>query len=241
VSPLGARELDAATDSVRARWPGRIGVVRLAARADSGAGWALERAPDADDPLAPALRHARVGVTAAAVRVRRAAASAADSAFARAGGTVVQWDTSDAAPLRPAALAMGDDVVVATMGRGVPARGGRAIARWGDGSPAASEVSLGAGCIRHVAVGIPPAGDLPLRPAFQRIVRGLVAPCVDAAPPLADSAAVARLAGAGAPAVASALSAIDRPSPLVPWLLGLALACALAELLVRARMAPERA
>ena len=32
VSPLVAIELDAATDSVRARWPGRIAVTRVAAR-----------------------------------------------------------------------------------------------------------------------------------------------------------------------------------------------------------------
>ncbi|NUS46754.1 MAG: hypothetical protein HOQ15_04085, partial [Gemmatimonadaceae bacterium] len=35
VSPIAAGELDAATDSVRARWPGRITLVRVAARVDS--------------------------------------------------------------------------------------------------------------------------------------------------------------------------------------------------------------
>ncbi|MFL5582923.1 MAG: BatA domain-containing protein [Gemmatimonadaceae bacterium] len=241
VSPVAAEELDAATDSVRVGWPGRIYLTRVAARADSGAGWSLERALDADDLLAPALRRSPVAAVPTAVRLRRASASAADSAYARAGGTLVLWDTAGAAPMRPTALAMGDDVVVATMGRG-SAGGGRALARWSDGAPAASEHPLGAGCVRHVAVGIPLAGDLPLRPAFQRIVRGLVAPCGEAgsAAP-ADSATVARLVGASAPAAGRSLSADQRqPSPLVPWLLGLALACAMAELLVRGRMAPER-
>jgi hypothetical protein len=209
---------------------------------DSAATWSLERTLDADDPLAPALRRARVAGTAAAVRVRRASASTADSAFARAGGTLVLWDSLGAATVRPAALAMGDDVIVAGMGRGA-APDGRALARWSDGVPAASERPLGAGCVRQVDVGIPLPGDLPLRPAFQRIVRGLVAPCNRATSvALADSAAVARLTGIGSPATSRSLSAGQRrPSPLVPWLLGLALACAIVELAVRARMTPERA
>ena len=242
LSPVSAAELDAATDSVRAQWPGRLELVRLPARGDSAGVWSLERGLDADDPLGPALRGARVAAAPMAVRLRRTPASAADSALARAGGAVVQWDTA-AAPAGPAALAMGDDVVVATMGRRTLPVGGRVLARWSDGSPAASEQPLGAGCLRRVAVGIPLAGDLPLRPAFQRIVRGLVAPCGGGAgSPPADAASVARLVGAGGPAPAGALSGdAPHPSPLVPWLLGLALACALGELLVRARMRPEAA
>jgi hypothetical protein len=242
VSPVIAEELDAATDSVRARWPGRIDLVRVAGRVDSTAAWSLDRALEVDDPVAPALRGVKTAGTPSTVRLRRAPMSGADSAFARAGGTLVLWDDVGSAPLRPAALVMGDDVLVAAMGRGaVP--DGRPLARWSDGAAAAAEQSLGAGCLRRVAIGVPLAGDLPLRPAFQRIVRGLVAPCGrrgSLAP--ADSAAVARLIGTGAPATGRSLSAGQRqPSPVVPWLLGLALACALAELLVRARMAPERA
>jgi hypothetical protein len=120
-------------------------------------------------------------------------------------------------------------------------RDGRAVARWSDGAPAAVETPLGNGCLRTVGVGIPAAGDLPLRPAFQRVVRGLMAPCgvaISAAP--ADSATVARLIGSERLAAASALGGRgDRTSPLVPWLLGVALACALAELFVRARREPE--
>lgn len=242
VSPVTAEELDAATDSVRARWPGRIHLVRVAGHADSAQRVSLERALDVDDPRAPALRRVRIAATPRAVRVRRSESDAADSAFARAGGTVVVWDTIGSTPARPAAVVMGDDVVVAALGRGT-APDGRALARWSDGSPAASERRLGAGCVREVAIGIPVAGDLPLRPAFQRIVRGLVAPCgesrVDAP---ADSATVERIVGTGPAATGRSLApAQGQPSPLVPWLLGVALACAIAELLIRARRAPERA
>jgi hypothetical protein len=241
LSPVSAEELDAATDTLRARWPGRIDLVRVPGRVDSAQAWSLDRALDVDDPLTPALRRARVAATPTAVRVRRTAPSRADSAFARAGGTLVLWDTVGMVP-RPAALAMGDDVLVAAMGRGA-APGGRTLARWSDGAPAASEQPLGAGCVRHVAVGVPLAGDLPLRPTFQRIARGLVAPCgQEGSLAPADTAALARLAGVGAQATGRSLAADQRsPSPLVPWLLGLALACAIVELLVRARMAPERA
>ena len=243
VSPLAAGELDAATDSVRARWPGRITIARMTARIDSAPAWALDRGLNADDPLAPALTHVPVSPSPTAVRLRRSLVDARDSAFARAGGAIVQWDSVSASPLRPAAIAMGDDVVVATLRRGVPAGGGHVIARWSDGAAAASEVPLGAGCIRRVAVGIPIAGDLPLRPDFQRVARGLMTPCgraADVTP--ADSATVARLAGRGPLAHADALIERDRTSsPLVPWLLGLALACGLAELALRARPEPEPA
>ncbi|MEO7714153.1 MAG: hypothetical protein ABIV10_14650, partial [Gemmatimonadaceae bacterium] len=141
------------------------------------------------------------------------------------------------------ALAMGDDVVVATLGRGRSPADGEIIARWGDGSAAASEVRMGAGCIRHVAVSVPLAGDLPLRAAFRRVAQGLMAPCSGnrSNRPAAD-AAVARLRGPEGLASAERLAdPAQRPPPLVPWLLGVALACALGELVMRARVAPVRA
>ena len=243
VSPLAAHELDAATDSVRARWPGRITLARLPARADTWAEWTLERAPRADDPLAPALLRVRVHASPTSVRAIRSAVDARDSAFARGGGTLVRWDSVDVTTVRPAALAVGDDVVVAMLARGALPAHGRTIARWGDGSPAAIEEPLGAGCVRRVAVGVPVAGDLPLRPAFQRVVRGLLSPCGEGASgTLADSATMARLTGTGALAAGEALRGRERrSSPLAPWLLGLALACGLAELGVRARRTPESA
>jgi hypothetical protein len=58
----------------------------------------------------------------------------------------------------------------------------------------------------------------------------------------ADSAAVTRLIGSGGLATGDALADGARSSsPWVPWLLGLALACALAELALRGRAEPESA
>jgi hypothetical protein len=58
----------------------------------------------------------------------------------------------------------------------------------------------------------------------------------------ADSGPVARLIGVGGLATGDRLGDGTRSSsPWVPWLLGLALACALAELALRARAEPEPA
>jgi hypothetical protein len=237
VSPVTAAEVDAAFDSVRAQWPGTITLSRVAAHADSAGGWSLERALSADDVLAPALSGVRVATTATAVRLRRGALDGRDSAFARAGGAVVHWDTTGASRPSANAIAMGDDVVVATLGRSALPANGPAIARWADGSAAAVEQQTGDGCVRHVGVAVPLAGDLPLRPGFRRVVRGLMAPRRTAASSaLAPESTLARLRGQGASALGASLGGdAQRPTPLVPWLLGLALLCALAELAVRAR------
>jgi hypothetical protein len=118
------------------------------------------------------------------------------------------------------------------------------LARWADGSAAAVEREVGDGCVREVGIGIPAAGDLPLAPSFQRIVHGLTGPCAARAPVggALDSARVAAIAGAGALASGSALaSGAGRATPMAPWLLALALACALAELALRRRRTPEAA
>ena len=243
VSPLATNEFDAATDSIRARWRGGIAIARLASTTVDVAAGTLERALPPDDPLLPAVSLVRVAASPTSVRLRRSALDAGDTAFARGGGTVVRWDSASFGPAGATALAMGDDVVVATLGRGRLPAGGATIARWSDGSAAASEVRIGAGCIRHVAVGIPVAGDLPLRGAFRRLAQGLMAPCAgDRWSGPADDAAVARLRGPAGLASGDALAdQARRPHPLLPWLLGVALACALGELLMRARPAPERA
>ena len=56
VSPVRREQLDAATDSVRAEWPGRFTVVRVDARVDSAKAWWLDHAVGLDDPLGPSLR-----------------------------------------------------------------------------------------------------------------------------------------------------------------------------------------
>jgi hypothetical protein len=235
VSPVTAAEADAAFDSVRGQWPGAITVSRVAARADSTSGWSLERSLPIDDVLGPAMSGVRVGAMPSAVRLRRAALDARDSAFARAGGTVVHWDTTGASRPAANAIAMGDDVVVATLGRTAPLASGHVTARWADGSAAAVQQELGQGCVRQVGIDVPIVGDLPLRPGFQRLVRGLMAPCRASAPnALVSESALIRLKGQGAAARGEALAGeIRRPAPVVPWLLALALLCAVAELVVR--------
>lgn len=239
VSPVAASEIDDATALVRAEWPGSITIARVALRRDSTPPWSLERAIALDDPRGPAAGALRVEVGVHAVRLRPSALTAEDSAFARGGGTVVSWDS--VGTVVPAALVVGDDVVVAPLGRASLASGGQVVARWADGAPAAREAPLGEGCIRTVAVGLPTAGDLPLRRAFQRAVRGLLAPCGPSrAYQATDSATLERLARRGPMARGGALaSGEDQPTPLMPWLLAVALVAALVELVVRARITPE--
>lgn len=239
VSPLMERQWDAATDSLRALWPGAVRLARVEASPDSSTVPALDHAmPDAD-VLGPALSGRAVSPSSRALRLVRATPSPADSAFARGGGVVVRWDSISARRAGPNAVAMGDDVMIAPLVRDSPTSPGLVLARWADGSPAAVERELGSGCVREVGIGVPVAGDLPLRPAFQRIVRGLTDACAAArrraGVPL-DSARVARLSGAGSAASGAALaSGAERPAPITPWLLGIALACAVAELALRVR------
>ena len=64
--------------------------------------------------------------------------------------------------------------------------------------PAVTEWSLGAGCVREVAIELPVAGDLPLRGSTQRLVRALLSPCGgprDLSP--IDAEVEALLAGSG--------------------------------------------
>jgi hypothetical protein len=243
VSPLAASEMDLATRRVRAEWPGAVRIERVAMRADSGERWRLERALPAQDPLAPSVA-SQIANATKITRLVRGPFGAADSAFASAGGTVVHWDGTAAAHAVPEGLAMGDDVIVGPLGRIPLMPHGTVRARWADGSAAAVESALGPGCVREVGIALPAAGDLSLHLPFQRIARGLLAPCgLVTAERAADSASVAHLAGATSIAAPASAMRRDesRPSPLARWLLGLAILLALAELALRARPAPEAA
>ena len=241
VSPLAASEVDSATARARAQWPGAIRIARLPMRLDTTAGWHLDRPLPASDQLGPALGAVSVHTPRASektTRVVRGVARGADSAFAREGGTVVRWDTSAAPRIAAEGLAAGDDVIVAALGRLALSTKGRVVARWSDGTSAAVEKSVGRGCIRMVGVLLPAGGDIALHPPFQRIARGLIAPCGrGVAETASDSGMVRILAGSGqraAPA-ASLRNGSERPSPLARWLLAVALLLAAAELVVRAR------
>ncbi len=242
VSPVTASEIDAATRRLRSEWPGAVRIERVAQLADSSGPWALDRPLSTDDPLGPAMASSPSSAKIV-TRLIRDGATAADSAFARTGGTVVRWGSMPAA--RPVAegLAVGDEVIVAALGRRA-VMSQRAIARWADGTAAATETTLGKGCLRDVGVSIPVAGDIALHPPFQRIVRALLTPCgFMAAEHAADSTTIAWLGGATSSAARARLlrGEAERPSPLTPWLLSLAILLALAELAVRAQRQPEAA
>ncbi|HUF28969.1 MAG TPA: BatA domain-containing protein [Gemmatimonadaceae bacterium] len=257
VSPLATEELDAATAAIRATWHGRLRLVTVAARPDSAVG-RLEVQAGADDPIVVAATllgrsfagadPGRVPAAAApAARIVRRRPVAADSLLANAGAVVVWWPEDPAALGWPArtnpdtvgAVIAGDAVVVASFARMVapPAGQSTVIARWVDGSPAAIERSLGAGCVREVAIEVDPVGDLSLRAEMRRLVARLAEPCggTRLLEPIGD-AERAMLAGGG-PLLSSRAIAVPAGEvpPAVPWLLGAALLLALAEPLARMR------
>jgi hypothetical protein len=242
VSPLAASEIDSATRRLRVEWPGAIRLERVALRADSSAPWTVTPRLTAEDPLGPAT--ASLPTAGSRTRIVRGSPTTDDSAFARNGGTVVRWDSTAAA--RPVAegLAVGDDVIVAALGRRAVPTTGKVIARWADGTAAASEATMGTGCIRDIGVTIPAAGDIALHPPFQRIVRTLLTPCgLIVAERAADSTTIAWLGGPTTNAARAGLLRGDteQRSPLTPWLIGLAILLALGELAVRAKQQPETA
>jgi hypothetical protein len=242
VSPLAASELDSATQIIRDLWPGAVRLERIALRVDSGETWQLDHPVPARDPLGPSVASVRSSRGGRITRLIRTALRPADSAFARDGGTVVRWDSAAAAHPMPEGLAMGDDVIVASLGRTAMSSRGSIAARWADGAAAATEVPLGKGCMREVGVALPAAGDIALHPPFQRIARALLSPCNRATGEhAADSLAVARLAGnvSNAARGDELRTAESRPSPLARWLLAVALLLAFLELLVRTRAVPE--
>ncbi|MEO8335270.1 MAG: BatA domain-containing protein [bacterium] len=243
VSPVTTSEVDSATRLLRAEWPGAIRIERTPFLTDSSAAWALERRLPAADPLGPAMASTPATSTVE-TRLVRSTPTPADSAFVRNGGTVVRWDSTSAAHPVAEGLAVGDEVIVAALGRRPVAASGRVVARWADGTAAASETQLEKGCLRDVGVALPMAGDLALHPPFQRIVRALLTPCgFRVAETGADTATMTWLAGATTNAARADVLRGDnvRSSPLTPWLLGLALLLALTELAVRAMRPPDAA
>ena len=118
----------------------------------------------------------------------------------------------------------------------------RVAARWVDGEPAAVERIVGSGCIRDIALQVPVRGDVMLRPNFARLLETLGAPCAamsgGAGMPDHD---VELLRGDGPLAAAGMIDPPDTiVTPLVPWLLALALLLALLETFIRrTRMVKE--
>jgi hypothetical protein len=200
VSPFGAGETDAATDSIRALWPGAIRLIPLAARGDSASVTAVVQWPS--DGHAP--------------------------------GTVARATPDTVGAVVAAGLA-----VVAPFERrwrfaAISAPGTHVVARWVDGEPAAVEHD----CKRDVAIAAPAAGDVVLRPEYERLVQAMHAPCGRSSEGdrIGD---LASLRGDGPARIATrAIAPLARQrAPLVPWLLGAALLAALGELAIRRRSA----
>jgi len=244
VTPASAEEVDAATSSIRASWPGRLHLVRVRAETTSAlVGRGLELGRDANDPVVAGLSLIPSTEIAAPVRVVRGLLSAADSAWGRETGHVlVHWPAADSVADWPkratidaiGGVASGSGALVARLPR-LWAVTGRASARWADGEPAVVERPLGAGCIRDVAVLVDPASDVTLRAPFRDFAHALLEPCGGArafAP--ADSQTLSSVSGTGPLAAASVFrGAANESSRYTPWLITLGAALLLAELALR--------
>jgi hypothetical protein len=254
ISPFSEEEGDSATAPIRALWPGRIRAVPLAASpANRPARVALSTsASDADDPVVAGLALAGYTDSLGGVRLVRGRVSAADTAWARAGGAVLHWPANDSAALWPkratidavGGVASATGVVIARLPRlwsQTIAAGATVLARWVDGEAAASEHRVGTGCIRDVSVLVDPASDVTLRPSFARFAAPLVAVCGGDRATAPSTNAMRLVAGTGPLATTAALRGRETSSSLAtPWLIGLG-ALLLAIELVARRPSPARA
>jgi hypothetical protein len=242
VSPLAAEEADAATARIRGAWGGRARVLRVGAPPAAGAAGApaaarrraiaLRGAPP-DDALARRARARRSahrdGRDDATVRVVRTALDDADRSWLRgapgsAERVLVDWPADGVpagtrpSPTPDTAMALVADgaAAVAPFVRRAAldvAPGGRVVARWADGRPAAVELAEAGGCVRRVAVAVPQVGDAALRAGFRALLPALVGACGgrrDLAP--LPPAAVATLAGGGRLLRSGAAPRGDRPA-----------------------------
>lgn len=225
ISPFASESWDASMEPLRARWPGAVSAVRVAALQaapgdSSGSQSATARIlTPSNDPVGAAFALV-VDTTTRTLRVIRTLPSAEDSAWARNGGVVVAWPNvarpnvarPDSAATIEAMIA-GDRTVIGRFTREpVNVASGRTIARWGDGAAAAQEVALGRGCVRTVGIGVPASGDAVLRPAFLAFVRQLATPCDGGNASLVDSARLS----AWAAALREASNAASTPGTLPP-------------------------
>jgi hypothetical protein len=262
ISPVTGDELDAATAAIRTLWGGRIHVIHVVAARDSGELPQIVMRAPAGDPLLDAApvrqgmrRAAGTGLAGASaatpvVRIVRDGPAADDTVWARTGPgrVLVVWpgvgDPAGWLPRRPvdtvgAVVAFRPDpiTVVASFARRWRLDGstGRVRARWIDGEPAVVEHPAGTGCIRDVAIPVPVAGDLVLRPEFGDLVAALLRRCGDAWRPVAPVApsGVAMIAGSGPLMVSDSVAGATGDEPLVPWLAAAALVLLIVEAVVR--------
>ena len=253
VSSFRAGEFDAATSAIRAVWPGRVRLVRIATP-PPGHGHEthreLQRAT-LDDPVRAVVAfasHLDTGsVKTDSVRIDRGNLASADTMWTQYGLTLVRWPSaldSSGYPARArvdtAGAVVSEDldghaVVVSPFVRTVDPPPGLVVARWADGTPAATERKMMHGCVRDVAIALPRAGDLALRESTRRLVAALTGPCEALANRTsASDSALASLRGAGPLVSTRALAARTAPpGSLGAWLLIAALALLLLEPLLR--------
>jgi hypothetical protein len=257
ISGFSRDELDAATAAIRAAWPGRVRVVRVAMPPGGSGEQVLRdvRGSTLDDPLRASLAFASrldTGrIKTDSVRIDRGNLQSVDTTWTQHGLTLVRWPAaldSSEFPRRArvdtaGAVIAGDDaqriVVVAPFTRAVDPPPGRVVARWADGAPAATERKMVNGCVRDVAVPLARSGDLALRESTRRLVAALSAPCgfLGSSAPASDSALTA-LRGSGPLVATRALETRTAPSgKLTTWLLVAALALLLLEPLLRRQRA----
>jgi hypothetical protein len=254
VSPFAREEFDAATDTIRALWPGRARLVVAGRSTEDTAGSVgkLAISTDASDALAVTVGIARSGSTNSALIDRGVPRGSREGARPprSSNNVLIEWPASTrprfAVPRTVVdtvgGVVAGDARVVAAFARqwSFPPdslRGAEVMARWVDGDPAAVESVEGTGCTRSVAIPVTAVGDLVIRHEFVRLVSTLSGPCdwrralIPAGP-----AAVAKLAGKGGFAPREAFQPLtDTRSDLASWLFALALAAAIVELFVRRR------
>ena len=260
VSPFAREEFDAATDTIRALWPGgaRLVIAGRSAEDTAGSVGKLAISTDASDALAVTVGIARSRSTNSALIDRGVSKSSPEGVGPPRGSNeiLIEWPASTrprfAVPRKVVdtvgGIIAGDARVVASFARqwSFPPdslRGAEVIARWVDGAAAAVERVAGTGCTRSVAIPVTPVGDLVIRHEFVRLVSTLSGPCAwrRALIP-ADPAVVAKLAGKGGFAPREAFQPLsDARSDFAPWLFALALAAAIVELFVRRRRRREQA
>ena len=246
VSPFAREEFDAATDSIRALWPGRARLTRLTRPAIDTGGLAgkLEITTDADNPLRIAVGLALVPGT------RYQEPGTRNQVPGTRYRTQLEWPSSSrprfAVEREPrdtvGGVTTSESSVVSTFERrwSFPPdslRGADVIARWVDGEPAAIEQPDGDGCVRSVAIPVSPVGDFVIRKDFVHFVSSLSGACAATTSLTpADPDSVAKLERKGGLASRESFQPLtDARSALAPWLLALALAAAIAELFVRRR------
>jgi hypothetical protein len=213
VSPFAPGELDAATDSIRALWPGAVRLVQVGARADADATsgsvdvrWPSDgRAPGTDARATPDTVGAVVAgdITVVAPFERRQRLALVDSMHTR---VVARWvDGEPAAVERETTVGCERDIAVA-----VPTEGDVVLRP----EYQRFENAMRAPCAR----------------TNKRSDRALAA-----------TADLDALRGRGSSRIAArVMPAVSvMPVPLVPWLLGAAIIVALVELVVRRRRSPD--